>query len=111
MMTIPLISSLFAASAAIWWSRFRVKRLFNRFMLLETSKGHSATPHVIEGSQQAVIKQTATAAAVGSMALTTTYLTFYTMVPRIWYGTPEKLTMSPCLTITFQVSALHRPDE
>jgi hypothetical protein len=82
--TLPLLSSLFAASVGIWWGRFRVRKLFDKLIFLETKKGHIATPDVVEGARTGVITRGATATAVGTMALTTTYISFYAIITRAW---------------------------
>jgi hypothetical protein len=86
LLTLPLLSSLFAASVGIWWGRFRIKKLFDKFVFMETKKGHVAPPEVIDGARKGIITRGSTATAVGTMALTTTYISFYAIITRVWYG-------------------------
>lgn len=86
LLTLPVLSSLFAASIAIWWGRFRVKKHFEKFLYLENKKGNTVTPDVIEGARKGIISRTVTASAAGTMALTTTYISFYAIITRVWYS-------------------------
>lgn len=85
LLTLPLLSSLFAASVGIWWGRFRIKKLFDKFVFMETKKGHVAPPEVIDGARKGIITRGSTATAVGTMALTTTYISFYAIITRVWF--------------------------
>jgi hypothetical protein len=84
--SLPLLASLFAASVGIWWGRFRIKKLFDKFVFMETNRGHFAPPEVIEGARKGIISRGSTATAVGTMALTTTYISFYAIITRVWYA-------------------------
>lgn len=84
LMTLPLLSSLFAASVAIWWGRYRARKLFDKFIFLETKLGNKASPDVIEGARNGIAGRAATTAAIGTLAITTTYFSYYTIVTRMW---------------------------